>query len=466
MSPFAVPRPPPLSPLELLLCPVVVVMRLLLAFVLAFIVYMFSIVATAAGEGQLCNAPLKGYRGWCQGVVKSLIRPLLWACGYTTIRVVGRPCLKQVAPVLLANSEGWIDVPLLWGYTGCSCILPYHLVSGPAKVVVKASQALFYDPDTASSAPSRMRKRVRAAQWPQVAVFPEGAVSNGEQLLSFGPGPFKVGAAVQPVAIKVDPPGAAFCSPDEFLGWGVLRAMSRLGSSVTLHFLDVVNPRGRTASVVSDEVRGNIGRALGVPLQPYSCRDASLCRALAGVQHFRLRPSAAAAGCAALPNGVEDETLLTLLSSWARFCHRSPDGTATRAKFEAVTGLKSGAGACDALWAWFCGVPPWGGQGASFASYVWVCLRPLSTGSYNHWAEAAALLDSDGDGVVSPGDIEIATKGAVNSDAARELLKAAGGLKWSGDIRLRDFARFLRDGYARSVHLPLAITFDIAYSSR
>lgn len=159
---------------------------------------------------------------------------------------------EAIAPhtLIVANHVSWLDIPILAGATGCAFVAKDDLRGHPVMHwLCEQNATIFVDRSDKRGIAEQTAAMVRFldGQAP-LALFPEGTVSDGGQLLTFKPpllsafAPSPPRVAIRPVAIDYGPAAREFgWPPGESGKTNFLRLLGRRGTAlVTLHLLPAV----------------------------------------------------------------------------------------------------------------------------------------------------------------------------------------------------------------------------------
>ncbi|XP_032199055.1 lysophospholipid acyltransferase LPCAT4 isoform X2 [Mustela erminea] len=183
--------------------------RVLLAFIVLFLLWPFAWLQVAGLTEEQLQEPITGWRKTvCHNGVLGLSRLLFFLLGFLRIRVRGQRASRLQAPVLVAAPHSTFFDPIVL----LPCDLP-KVVSRAENLSVPVIGALLrfnqailvsrHDPASRRRVVEEVRRRATSGgKWPQVLFFPEGTCSNKKALLKFKPGAFIAGVPVQPVLIQ------------------------------------------------------------------------------------------------------------------------------------------------------------------------------------------------------------------------------------------------------------------------
>ncbi|XP_024423431.1 lysophospholipid acyltransferase LPCAT4 isoform X1 [Desmodus rotundus] len=251
--------------------------RVLLAFIVLFLLWPFAWLQVAGLSEEQLQEPLTGWRKTvCHNGVLGLSRLLFFLLGFLRIRVRGQRASRLQAPVLVAAPHSTFFDPIVL----LPCDLP-KVVSRAENLSVPVIGALLrfnqailvsrHDPASRRRVVEEVRRRATSGgKWPQVLFFPEGTCSNKKALLKFKPGAFIAGVPVQPVLIRY--PNSLDTTSWAWRGPGVLKVLwltaSQPCSIVEVEFLPVYHPspeESRDPTLFANNVQRVMAQALGIP---------------------------------------------------------------------------------------------------------------------------------------------------------------------------------------------------------
>ncbi|XP_025246647.1 lysophospholipid acyltransferase LPCAT4 [Theropithecus gelada] len=251
--------------------------RVLLAFIVLFLLWPFAWLQVAGLSEEQLQEPITGWRKTvCHNGVLGLSRLLFFLLGFLRIRVRGQRASRLQAPVLVAAPHSTFFDPIVL----LPCDLP-KVVSRAENLSVPVIGALLrfnqailvsrHDPASRRRVVEEVRRRATSGgKWPQVLFFPEGTCSNKKALLKFKPGAFIAGVPVQPVLIRY--PNSLDTTSWAWRGPGVLQVLwltaSQPCSIVDVEFLPVYHPspeESRDPTLYANNVQRVMAQALGIP---------------------------------------------------------------------------------------------------------------------------------------------------------------------------------------------------------
>ncbi|WP_205478381.1 1-acyl-sn-glycerol-3-phosphate acyltransferase [Sphingomonas arenae] len=170
-----------------------------------------------------------------------------WLSGIR-VRQSGEPIAPHT--LIVANHVSWLDIPILAAASGCAFVAKDDLRGHPVMHwLCEQNRTVFVNRDHKRGIAEQTAAMLRALEGPMpLALFPEGTVSDGRQLLTFRPpllsafAPPPPHVAIRPVAIDYGPAAREFgWPPGESGKANFLRLLGRRGTAtVTLHLLPTV----------------------------------------------------------------------------------------------------------------------------------------------------------------------------------------------------------------------------------
>ncbi|XP_029806953.1 lysophospholipid acyltransferase LPCAT4 isoform X1 [Suricata suricatta] len=272
--------------------------RVLLAFIVLFLLWPFAWLQVAGRTEEQLQEPITGWRKTvCHNGVLGLSRLLFFLLGFLRIRVRGQRASRLQAPVLVAAPHSTffdpivllpcdlpkvvsraenLSVPVIGGerVSQEEVISRGEMTALSKKALLRFNQAILvsrHDPASRRRVVEEVRRRATSGgKWPQVLFFPEGTCSNKKALLKFKPGAFIAGVPVQPVLIRY--PNSLDTTSWAWRGPGVLKVLwltaSQPCSIVDVEFLPVYHPspeESRNPTLYANNVQRVMAQALGIP---------------------------------------------------------------------------------------------------------------------------------------------------------------------------------------------------------
>jgi lyso-ornithine lipid O-acyltransferase len=209
--------------------------------------------ARIAGLGLwflLCIVPhllssLAGKSRWPRRFMRGAAR----ICG-AEVRCDGAPATRGT--LLVANHASWLDIPVLMAATGCTFVAKAEMAGHPlVRWFADQNQTVYVDRADKRSIRDQATAMVGALHQDQpVAIFPEGTVGDGGQLLPFKPS-LLFAVAPPPEGTLIRPAAIDYGVFARSIGWGTgeagvanaLRILGRRGRfPVTVHLLPALPP--------------------------------------------------------------------------------------------------------------------------------------------------------------------------------------------------------------------------------
>ncbi|KAG8512385.1 Lysophosphatidylcholine acyltransferase 1 [Galemys pyrenaicus] len=181
--------------------------RLLLAICMMLLAWPLALVASLGAEDQEPEQPPALWRKVVDVLLRALMRTMWFVGGFHHVSVKGQQALPTEAAILtLAPHSSYFDaIPVTM--TMSSIVMKAEsrdipvwgtLIKYIRPVLVSRS-----DQDSRRKTVEEIRRRALSkGRWPQIMIFPEGTCTNRTCLISFKPGAFIPGVAVQPVVLR------------------------------------------------------------------------------------------------------------------------------------------------------------------------------------------------------------------------------------------------------------------------
>lgn len=220
-------------------------------------------------------------------------RAWLFSLSFQRINVVGEPARRSEAPICVVNHTSFIDIFLMYACKRFMFVAKKEVTKIPfGRDIIRAGQTILVDranTESSQHAKEAIERRAKhtthhpgAPEWPTLVMFPESTCTNGTALITFKQGAFVPGVPVQPVAIKyhwktADPCKVYGGGPG--IGLILLRMLTSLHNSVTIHFMDVYRPSEEEKgdpSFFAENVRQLMARTLKVRVTNHSYADVQL----------------------------------------------------------------------------------------------------------------------------------------------------------------------------------------------
>ncbi|EAW92308.1 1-acylglycerol-3-phosphate O-acyltransferase 7 (lysophosphatidic acid acyltransferase, eta), isoform CRA_c [Homo sapiens] len=241
--------------------------RVLLAFIVLFLLWPFAWLQVAGLSEEQLQEPITGWRKTvCHNGVLGLSRLLFFLLGFLRIRVRGQRASRLQAPVLVAAPHSTFFDPIVL----LPCDLP-KVVSRAENLSVPVIGALLrfnqailvsrHDPASRRRVVEEVRRRATSGgKWPQVLFFPEGTCSNKKALLKFKPGHHQLGMEGSWSVSSGIPGGEGGEQGPSENSWPIFQSPDK--------FLPVYHPspeESRDPTLYANNVQRVMAQALGIP---------------------------------------------------------------------------------------------------------------------------------------------------------------------------------------------------------
>ncbi|XP_065575073.1 lysophosphatidylcholine acyltransferase-like [Artemia franciscana] len=245
-----------------------------------------SIGLLGVSEEELKSKPMQGWRRTLQAIVSKIMVGLFYCSGFR-VRVKGRQAMTREAPILVLAPHSSVYDALLVFFLGSPSIVAKEEVKKLPFIgkLVNFTQPIYVDREDPNSRSKTIEEMVRRATsedpWQQTLIFPEGTCSNGKSLITFKPGAFYPGVAVQPVCIRypnrLDTVTWTWDGPEAWKT--VFYTMTQLVTYAEIEFLPPYVPSDeekRKPKMFASNVRSEMAKCLEVPIVDYSFEDCQL----------------------------------------------------------------------------------------------------------------------------------------------------------------------------------------------
>jgi len=264
---------------------VVLVLLVPLRFCVALISLVLAWAVSVLGlHNTDVTVPVTGWRATLQLVSCFFGRVCCYCCGFS-VTITGCRVSKSEAPVLVAAPHSSFFDALAIFWSG----LPFIVNREENKDLlfigkcVQFAQAIFVsrdDKDSRDKCKQEIRKRTNSSlPWRQFLIFPEGTTSNRKALMSFKPGGFLPGKAVQPLLIKYhlahDTVSWTWDQSHGFIAC-FLYTICQWRNDVELIYLPPYNPspeEQENSVLFANNVRSVMAEALNVPVCDMTFED-------------------------------------------------------------------------------------------------------------------------------------------------------------------------------------------------
>lgn len=260
-------------------------LRMLVVLLLLVLAWMIGFIGLLGqNESDLKSKPMTGWRRDLKPIICLVLRAMFVAAGFHWITVKGKQATAREAPVLaLSPHSSLFDA------------LPIIFMGAPSIVAkAEAEQTPFFgklinytqpvyvcreDPNSRQNTIKEIQRRADSGgEWAQVIIFPEGTCTNRSCLITFKPGAFYPGVAVQPVCIKypnkLDTITWTWEGPK---AWKLLwLSLCQFHNFCEIEYLPVYRPNAeeiKNPRLFANNVRTKMAEALGVPVADYTYDD-------------------------------------------------------------------------------------------------------------------------------------------------------------------------------------------------
>jgi len=298
-------------------------------------------VALLMTYGQDMTVPPSGFR---RLVLLYFYRPairLVYLFTGVWIQVKGKCALPDEAPIIVtAPHASFFDPCMVWVTSYSPAIVTKNDVLDIPFLgkIISSSQPVWidrYNSDARKTAVMEIKSRARSnGQWPQLMLFPEGTTSSGQALITFKPGAFLPGVAVQPVAITIpdymiwtwDSPGALF------IMWRVLTTLITVAQ---VEFLPVYVPNEeekKDVKLYAANVRAFMADRIHKEMSDLGFEDCRLIQAAKGL-HLPLETVTIDVVAMSEALGVTIEEIIHELKHFALEASKQAEGRITLTAF-------------------------------------------------------------------------------------------------------------------------------------
>lgn len=258
-------------------------------FLFAFTGLLCLVITAGWNPPDQLRTPLTPWRRKVKDVLPLLVRSLLFALGFHSIKIKGKLASPSEAFItVIAPHSSFLDILLLceYGYAPSGISRMENVTSpifGPFFQSLEVIGVSRDDTKSRQNAVKELQYRVitTRGQWPHICIFPEGTCTNGKCLISFKPGAFIPGCPVQPVLLR-------FLNDSETYSWTwdgpglsllAVLVLCQLSNDAEIEFLPVWNPseeEREDPKLYAENVRQHMARCLNLPVTGHSFEDAVL----------------------------------------------------------------------------------------------------------------------------------------------------------------------------------------------
>ncbi|KAK2720998.1 hypothetical protein QYM36_004773, partial [Artemia franciscana] len=268
-----------------------------------------------------------------RAIISQIMVWLFYCSGFNKVKVKGRQATAREAPILALASHSTFYDALVVVFLGSPSIVAKEEVK---KVpffgkLINFTQPIYVEREDPNSRANTIKEMVRRATsedpWQQILIFPEGTCSNRKALITFKPGAFYPGVAVQPVCIKY--PNRLDTLSWTWDGPGAMKilwyTMTQFVTYAEIEFLPPYVPSEeeiRDPKIFAENVRLEMAKCLEVPVVNYSFED---CRLMLKATKLGLPSEVGLIGAANLKTkyGFDQKELeTTILESFAKIADK------------------------------------------------------------------------------------------------------------------------------------------------
>jgi lysophosphatidylcholine acyltransferase / lyso-PAF acetyltransferase len=154
----------------------------------------------------LGQGPLPMWRRALRAPMFWLMRFKLFLFGFHWLEIHGEPAPREEAPVLIANHTSMFDPLLMILQHGGTPVSRIENSRTPViGSIITALQTIYVDrtgsKESRAGVKELIQERAVNDEMPRILIFPEATCTNGQAVISFKPGAFIPGRAVQPVLV-------------------------------------------------------------------------------------------------------------------------------------------------------------------------------------------------------------------------------------------------------------------------
>ncbi|KAI4893244.1 hypothetical protein NFI96_024941 [Prochilodus magdalenae] len=356
--------------------------------------------------------PVRGWRQWLlHPIVLLLSRGVFFFTGFLWIKVKGQQAGQKEAPVLaVAPHSGFLDMLVL-----CVSGLPTVVSrSENSKLPVIGALLEFNqsvlvsrkDPESRRKCVTQIKERLTSnGYWPQMLMFPEGTTTNGQALIKFKPGAFLAGVPVQPVLLHYPNKPDTVRWTWKGISWleCLWYTTSQLFTNVTVEFLPVYTPsqeEKENPELYADNVQKLMAKALDVPATGYVMEGLFPATKLGGLS-LPLESPAGETLRLLKRQGFRTAQVETTMNRLIDYCHsKQRDTTVSVEQLASLLGLTDRKTATE-----ICSLYSKNDTLDLRQLCLSVCTAAGLRTPHSILQTAFMLYDSDGDGLLSEGDL-------------------------------------------------------------
>ncbi|CAF0706534.1 unnamed protein product [Brachionus calyciflorus] len=262
--------------------------RLIMISFTVFLAIIFGFVMTIGlSQEDLQHKPLNGWRKRARGILRFLGRALAFFFGFHSIKKFGQRSTRQQCTIFVAAPHTSYFDAFLFFILGLPTAIS-RAENGNLPIigrVVRAVQPILVNREDAKDKNKTTNNIILRADpqgdWPQLLIFPEGTTTNGNCLITFKPGAFSPGLAVQPVLVK-------YKNRINTITWTwqgysaykvTLLTLCQFNNNMEVHYLPVYEPNDTEKEnkiLFANNVRAEMARHLKVATTNHSYEDCQL----------------------------------------------------------------------------------------------------------------------------------------------------------------------------------------------
>ena len=266
---------------RLVVFPTIGLLRLAVVFLLALFAAPYCVIVTLGASETTRPHPL---RRLLLQPLRAACRAFLWSLGYWWIKIDDRrdgAARRAPERILIAAPHTTILDPIVLAYLELPCsVARKEVKSMPIFGAIASSLQCIYvdrdDPQSKRRAIASIKARTIEEGWPPLLIFPEGACTNGDSLISFKPGAFLPGAPVQPVVLHYAGGVALPAGSAREANIRIFLAALHLRNELRVTYLPPYRPTEaevRDPALFARGVRDVMAEARGLPCCEASFRD-------------------------------------------------------------------------------------------------------------------------------------------------------------------------------------------------
>jgi 1-acyl-sn-glycerol-3-phosphate acyltransferase len=217
-----------------------------------------------------------GWRLYCRKVICGILRIMFFVCGFHYVKVIGKQASPSEARILcVAPHSSFFDALAVIMMDAPSVVAKADTSSIPFwGSLIKLTQPVLVhrnDPNSRQNTIKHIKERSCSENdWQQVLIYPEGTCTNRSSYITFRPGAFLPGVAVQPVIIRYDNNyDTVTWTWEGFPAWKVIvYSLSQFHINCSIEFMDPYIPSHEEiadAKLFANNVRQVMAKKVGIP---------------------------------------------------------------------------------------------------------------------------------------------------------------------------------------------------------